>query len=63
LLERRVVSQNFRSAAAQVIAELNIHLDPVTTKTVQCELQKYNIHDRAEIAKPLITEKNTQMHK
>jgi hypothetical protein len=45
-----------------VTAELNIHLqDPVSTKTVQRELHKSNIHGRAVIAKPLITESNAQM--
>jgi hypothetical protein len=43
---------------------LNIHLeDPVSTKTVQRELHKSNIHGRAAIAKPLITESNARMHK
>jgi hypothetical protein len=42
--------------------KLNIHLeDPVSTKTVRCELHKCNIHGRAAIAKPLITESNDQM--
>jgi hypothetical protein len=47
-----------------VTAELNIHLEnPVSTQTVQCELQKYNIHGRAAIAKLLITKSNAQMRK
>jgi hypothetical protein len=38
---------------------MNIHLeDPVSTKTVRCELHKSNIHGRAAIAKPLITGSN-----
>jgi hypothetical protein len=61
---RMTVSKNHRTAAAQVTAELNIHLDdPASTKTVQCELYKSNIHGRAAIAKSLITESNAQMHK
>jgi hypothetical protein len=45
-------------------AELNILLeDPVCTKTGQIELHKSNIHGRAAIAKPLITEINAQMRK
>jgi hypothetical protein len=45
-------------------AELNIRLeDPVSTKSVQRELHKCNIYDRAAIAKPLITESNAQMCK
>jgi transposase len=59
----RTVSKN-QSTAAQVTAELNIHLqDPVFTKTVQHELHKSNIDGRAAIPKPLITESNAQMCK
>jgi hypothetical protein len=44
-------------------AELNIHLeDPVSTKTVQYELHKSNLHSRAATAKTVITESNVQMH-
>jgi len=39
-----------------VTAELNIHLETVSTKTAWWELHKSNIHGRAAIAKPLITE-------
>jgi hypothetical protein len=61
---RRIVSKNHRLTAAQVTAELYIHLeDPLSTKTVRRELHKSNIHCRAAIAKPLITESNDQMHK
>jgi hypothetical protein len=50
-----------RITAAQVTAELNIHLEnPVSTKTVQ---RKLHIQGRAAIAKPLIIESNAQMHK
>jgi hypothetical protein len=41
---RRIVSKNHRTTAAKVTAELNIHFeDPVSTKTVRCELHKSNI--------------------
>jgi hypothetical protein len=61
---RRIVLKNHRTTAAQVTAELNIHLeDTVSTKTVQRELHKSSIHGRVAIAKPLITESNAQMHK
>jgi hypothetical protein len=58
----RAIVSKVTSTAAQVTAELNTHLeDLVTTETVQCELHKSNIHGRAAIAKPLITENNAQM--
>jgi hypothetical protein len=47
------VFKNHRTAAAQVIAELNIYLE----YPVQRELHKFSIHSRAAIAKPLILEK------
>ena len=54
---KRMVSKNRGTTAAEVTAELSIHLeDPFSTKMVQCELHKSNIHGRAAIAKPLITE-------
>jgi predicted transcriptional regulator len=54
---RRTVSKNHRTTAAQVKAELNIHPgDPVSTKTVQHELHKSNIHGRAAFAEALISE-------
>jgi hypothetical protein len=47
-----------------VTAELNIHLEyPVSTKTVQHEVHKSNIHGRAAIVKPLIGERNAEMRK
>jgi hypothetical protein len=56
---RRIVSKNHRTTAAQGTVELNIHLeDFVSTKTVRCELHKFNIHGRAANAKPLISENN-----
>jgi transposase len=58
---RRTVLKNHRTTAAQVTAELNSHLeDPLSTKTVQYEHNKSNIHSRASIAKPLIAESNAQ---
>jgi hypothetical protein len=56
--------RNIRTTAAQVRAELNVHLeDPASTKTVWRELHKSSIHGRATAAKPLIVESNAQMHK
>jgi hypothetical protein len=47
--------------ASKVTAELNIHLeDPVSAKTVRQDLHKSNIHARAEVVKPLITENNAK---
>jgi transposase len=61
---RRTVSKNHRTAAAQVTAELNIHLeDPFSAKTVRRELHKSNIHCGAAIARPVITESNAQIRK
>jgi hypothetical protein len=61
---RRFVSKYNRTTAAGVTAELNIHPeDTVSTKTLRREILKSNIHARAAIAKPLITESNAQMHK
>jgi transposase len=52
---KMIVLKNHTNTAAQ-----NNHLeDPVSTKTVQHELHKTNIHGRAAVAKPLITESNT----
>jgi predicted transcriptional regulator len=57
---KRTVSENHRTAAAKLTAELNIHLeDSVPTKTVIRGLHKFNIHSTDLIAKPLITENNT----
>jgi hypothetical protein len=53
-------SHNYCSTGGR-IAELSIHHeDPVSTKTVRRELHKSNIHGRAAIAKPLITESHAQ---
>jgi transposase len=57
----RIVSKNHRTAAPNVTAELNTHLeDPLSTKTVRQEFHKSNIHGRAAIAKILITENSTK---
>jgi hypothetical protein len=46
------------------MAELNIHLKkPISTKIVQPELHKSNIHGRVAITTPLFTESNAQMRK
>jgi hypothetical protein len=59
---RRIVSKNDRTTAAQVRAELNVHLEePVSTKKVRLELHKSNIQVRAAVAKAMITESNAQM--
>jgi len=42
--------------------ELSIHLEDPLTK-IRRELHKSNIHDRATIAKPLITENNAKSRK
>jgi hypothetical protein len=56
-------SQNCCSTGDRT-AELNIHHEgTVSIKTVQRELHKCNIHSRAAIVKPLITESNAQMRK
>jgi len=53
----RIVSKHHRTAAAKLTAELSIRPeDHVSTKTVQRELHKSNIHSRAAVAKPLITD-------
>jgi adenosine deaminase len=54
---RTIVSENHRTIAAKVTAELNIHLeDHVSTKTVRREFHKYSIFGTAATAKPPITE-------
>jgi hypothetical protein len=56
------VSNTHKTTAAQVTAELNIHLkDPISTKNVRLELHKSNILYNAAIAKSPITESNAQM--
>jgi hypothetical protein len=51
--------KNRKTTAAQVTAELNIHLeDPVSSKTVRRRFDKSNIHSYIATAKPLITENN-----
>lgn len=52
------MSENQRTRAAKVTAELSIHLeDHVSTKTVRREIHKSNILGTAAIAKAPITEK------
>jgi hypothetical protein len=59
---RRIVSRNHTVTAAQVTAEPNNHHeDPVFKKTLRCELCKSNIHGRAVVTEPLITESNADM--
>jgi hypothetical protein len=61
---RRTVLKYHKIAAAHMIAGLNIHLeDAAFIKTVRCVLHKSNIHGKAAIAKPLITDSNAQMCK
>jgi ribosomal protein L18 len=61
---RRTVLKNHAITAAQVTDELNIHLeDAVSSKTVQRELHRSNIHGRAAISEPLITGSNAQICK
>jgi hypothetical protein len=57
------VSKNHKTTAAYEHTELNIHLEETSTKTIRRELHKSNIHDRAAIAKPLITVSNVPMSK
>ncbi|MBJ5505486.1 hypothetical protein JGG47_23230 [Salmonella enterica subsp. enterica serovar Derby] len=48
-----------KTTAAKVTAEFNAHLqNPVSTHTVQRELHKQHIHDRAAISKPLVSQMN-----
>ena len=61
---KRIMSKNHRTTAAKVTEELNIHLeDPVSTKTVQRQLNKSNIHSRAASVKLLITENSANRQK
>jgi hypothetical protein len=51
------LSKNDRNAAEKVTAKLSIHLeDSASTKTVRRELHKSNIHGKAAIVKPMISE-------
>jgi hypothetical protein len=60
----RTDSKTHRTTAAQVTAEVNIHLeDPASTKIVWCQLHKSNNHSWAAMAKSLFTESNDQMCK
>jgi predicted transcriptional regulator len=62
-IDRRTLRRSYCSTGNRA-AELNIHLeDLVSAKTARRELHKSNIHGRAAIPKPLITESDTQMRK
>lgn len=61
---KRIVARQHKTTAARVTAELNTHLsNTVSIKTVRRELHNANIHGRAAIAKPLITEANAKLRK
>jgi hypothetical protein len=46
---KSTLQRDGRTTAAQVIKELNIHVeDLVSTKTVRCKLHKSNIHGRLQ---------------
>jgi len=61
---KKIVARQHKTTATKVTAELNAHLsNTVSTKTVRRELHKANIHGRAAIAKPLITEANAKLRK
>jgi len=57
---KRTVCINHRSNAAKVTAEININLEAVSMITVWQELHKTNIHGRAAIVEPLITENSAK---
>ena len=58
------MSKNHRIAAAKVTAELSIHLeDTVSTTTVRQDLHRSYIHGTPAIAKPVVTENNTERRK
>ena len=57
---KRIVSVNHRCTVAKVTAEINIHLEAVSTKTVWQKFHKNNIHGRATIVEPLITENSAE---
>jgi hypothetical protein len=55
--------QNYCSIGELQQNSTHLEEDPVSTKTEGRELHKPNIHGRAAIAKPLITESNAEMRK
>jgi len=58
---KSILSNNYRTTAAKVTAELIIHLeDPVSTTTVGRKLHKSNIQGTTTIAKPQVTENNAK---
>ena len=59
-----IVSKIRRITAANVAAELSIHLEgPVSTKIARWQLHRYNIHGGVAIAKPVITQNNAKSEK
>ena len=55
----QIVSKKHKTTAAQLTAELNVHLDSaVSSKTVCRELHRVNIHGQAAIAKSPVTRAN-----
>jgi hypothetical protein len=62
---RRIVLKHHTTTATQVTGQQNgiCILKNVSTKTVPCELHKFNIHGTAATIKPQITESNAQMRK
>jgi hypothetical protein len=61
---KRIVSKNHRTTTAKVTTELYSQIeDTDCIKTARRELHKSNIHGRAAIAKPLITEYKTKKRK
>jgi hypothetical protein len=61
---KTILSNNHRTTAAKVTAELIIHLeDPVSTTTVGRKLHKSNIQGTVTTVKPLVTENNAKRPK
>ena len=60
---KRAVSKHYRTAAANVAAQLSTRLEDLHPQIVRRELHKSNIHGRSAIAKPPITENNTKRRK
>ena len=60
---KRIVTINHRSTTAKVTAELNIHLKNMSQKTVWWKCPKSDIHGRAEVAKPQISENTAKRWK
>ncbi|XP_076035993.1 uncharacterized protein LOC143021956 [Oratosquilla oratoria] len=59
-----IVARQHKTTATKMTAELNTHLrNPVSIKTVRREIHKVNIHRKATIVKPLITDTNAKLRK